>query len=182
MENQIEQKEIKIELSEPSVDLKDSYLSALEEYKSRGIPLDGGIAEFGDDFDKYVQHLKDESMGINIKEDRVPQSTYWITDKDGYAGRISIRHKLNEKLLESGGNIGYGIISSKRGRGYASKALELVLVKAREMGLNKVLLTCSTINDGSKRVIEKNGGILENEVLGKDGEPSKLRFWIDLTK
>ena len=127
-----------------------------------------------------MQHLKDESLGVNMEPGRVPQTTFWITDKDGYAGRISIRHELNERLLKLGGNIGYGVIPSKRKLGYGEKALELVLPIARKMGLKKVLLTCNSTNIGSKRIMEKNGGVLEDEVPGENGEPSKLRYWIDL--
>jgi predicted acetyltransferase len=182
MESNLEQKKIKIELSEPSLDLKDSFLSALEEYRKEGIRLDEGIKDPGDDFTSFVQKLKNDSLGIDLKPDRVPETTYWITDENGYAGRISIRHELNERLLKSGGNIGYGIIPSKRSSKYGTKALELALLKARALGLEKVLLTCDSTNIGSRKIIEKNGGILENEVLGKEGKPSKLRFWIDLKK
>jgi predicted acetyltransferase len=178
--NSIENKKPMCELSEPSLELKDSYFSALKEYTSRGLPLDEGVANPGNYFAKFVQHLKDESQGINLEEGHVPQTTYWITDKDGYAGRVMLRHELNEQLLRKGGNMGYGIIPSKRGRGYATKALALGLNKARELGLKKVLLTCFSTNIGSKKVIEKNGGILENEVPGENGEPSRLRYWINL--
>lgn len=176
----MERKKIMCEIAEPSVALKDSYLSALQEYKSASIPLDEGVREFEGDFEKYVQHLKDESRGINMEPGRVPQTTYWITDKDGYVGRISIRHELNEKLLKVGGHIGYGVIPSKRGLGYGKKALELMLLKARAMGLKKVLLTCDSTNTGSEKIILANGGVKENEVPGEEGQPTKLRYWIEL--
>ena len=133
-EIKMEKKNVACEISEPSLELKDSYLPALEEYKTLGIPLDEGVADYGEDFTKYVQKLKDESKALNLTDGRVPQTTFWITDKDGYAGRISIRHELNEKLLKEGGNIGYGIIPSKRGLGYGTKALKLTLEKAKELG------------------------------------------------
>ena len=179
-EIKMEKKNVACEISEPSLELKDSYLPALEEYKTLGIPLDEGVADYGEDFTKYVQKLKDESKALNLTDGRVPQTTFWITDKDGYAGRISIRHELNEKLLKEGGNIGYGIIPSKRGLGYGTKALKLTLEKAKELGLKKVFLTCNSTNIGSKKVIEANGGLLENEILGEEGKPNKLRYWIEL--
>lgn len=176
----MEKKKILCEVTEPSIDLKDSFLSALSEYSDKRISLDEGARDPGADFNAFIQELKDESLGINLKPGRVPQTTYWITDKDGYAGRISIRHQLNDHLLKTGGNIGYGVIPSKRGNGYAGKALELILPKARGLGLKKVLLTCDSTNTASRKIIEKNGGVLENEIPGENGEPSKLRFWIKL--
>jgi predicted acetyltransferase len=173
-------KKLVCKIVEPSIEYKDSFLSALEEYKREGKDLDEGLADPGNDFESFVQHFKDESKGINMKEGRVPQTTFWIVDEDGYAGRISIRHKLNDNLLKLGGHIGYGVIPSKRGRGYGKRALELVLPKARELGLKKVLLTCNATNIASKKIIEGGGGVLENEVPTEEGKPNKLRYWIDL--
>jgi predicted acetyltransferase len=178
----VRQEQIKTncEISEPSIDLKDSYLAALREYQEQGIKFDEAMVAPDADFAKFVQHFKDESQGLNITPGRVPQTTYWITDKDGYAGRISIRHELTDALLKMGGNIGYGVIPSKRGLGYGNRALELALSKARTLGLKKVMLSCDSNNIGSKKIIEKNGGVLENEVPGENGKPSKLRYWITL--
>lgn len=175
-----EQIKMNCEVSEPSVDFKDSYLAALKEYEDKGMKFDEAMRAPDADFAAFVQRIKDESNTTNVAPGRVPQTTFWITDKDGYAGRISIRHELTEGLLKMGGNIGYGVIPSKRGLGYGSKALELALVKARALGLKKVLLTCDSTNTGSKKIIERNGGILENEVVGENGEPSKMRYWIEL--
>ncbi|MFA6273682.1 MAG: GNAT family N-acetyltransferase [Candidatus Paceibacterota bacterium] len=179
-ENKLEKKKINCEIVEPSIDLKESFLSALEEYKKEGRSLDEGITDPGVNFASFIQHFKDESLGVNMKPGRVPQTTFWITDKDGYAGRISIRHELNDYLLKFGGHIGYGVRPSKRGLGYASKALELALPKARALGLKKVLITCDSTNEISRKIIEKAGGVLENEVFETEGKPTKLRFWIQL--
>lgn len=179
MENKLESNNVPCEILEPSLEFKDSFLRALNEYKKLGIPLDEGIDDPGNNFEDFVQHLKDEAVGKNMKPGLVPQTTFWITDKDGYAGRISIRHELNEKLLKSGGNIGYGIIPTKRGLGYGKKALEAILPKARELGLKKVLLTCDDTNIGSYKIIEANGGIPENKVTDESGQV-KRRYWITL--
>jgi predicted acetyltransferase len=179
-EADIEKMEALCEIQEPSVQYKDSFLAALEEYHKENKKLDEGVKDPGSDFELFVKNLKEESLGINLKEGRVPQTTYWIIDKDGYAGRVSIRHELNEKLLKEGGHIGYGVIPSKRGQGYGNKALELVLPKARALGLEKVLITCDSTNTASRKIIGKNGGVLENEIPGEGGKPSKLRFWIKL--
>ena len=66
--------------------------------------------------------------------------------------------------------------------GYGTKMLELALKKAKLIGLNKVLITCDDDNPGSARVIEKNGGILENKILNIiDGQQVLIRrYWIDI--
>lgn len=180
MEN-IEKKKIVCEIQEPSIDLKDSFLDALKEYHQEGRNLHLNEEEIEKNFPAFIQHFKDESLGKNLKEGRVPQTVYWITDKDGYAGRISMRHSLNENLCKFGGHIGYEIRPSKRGMGYAKKALELILPKARALGLDKVLITCNETNIASKKIIEANGGVFEKEIPDIEGRPNKLRYWIKLS-
>ena len=34
-------------------------------------------------------------------------------------------------------------------------------------------------NIGSRKIIEKNGGVLENIVPTETGKPAKCRFWIN---
>jgi predicted acetyltransferase len=51
-----------------------------------------------------------------------------------------------------------------------------VLVEARRIGLDRVLLTCDVDNTGSARTIEKHGGVLE-DVRDTTIGPKK-RYWI----
>ena len=46
---------------------------------------------------------------------------------DDYLGRIALRHRLNERLLELGGHIGYDVRPSARRRGHATAMLAAVL-------------------------------------------------------
>ncbi len=62
-------------------------------------------------------------------------------------------------------HIYYEIKEECRGHGYATKVLELLLVEAKKIALDKVLLSVSENNPASIKVIEKNGG-----VLAKTGE------------
>ena len=99
-----------------------------------------------------------------------------------FIGEISIRHNLTDSLLRYGGHIGYGIRYSKWNSGYGTKMLALALKKAKHMGLNKVLITCDEDNIGSAKVIENNGGILEN-IIENIIEGKKIytkRYWIEL--
>jgi predicted acetyltransferase len=58
--------------------------------------------------------------------------------------------------------------------------LNLTLKKAKEIGLKNVLVTSDKSTVASTRVIEKNGGKLENEVISKESGEPVLRYWIDL--
>lgn len=129
------------------------------------------------DFDYYLEHLE-------IKEERdgrVPDSVYFLVDDQSnhFLGAVNIRHYLNEGLLLSGGHIGDGIRPSERRKGYGTLIIQLALEKCRELGIDRVLMTCDKDNIGSAKAIMKNGGILENEFVNEDGVVEQ-RYWIDL--
>jgi predicted acetyltransferase len=101
----------------------------------------------------------------------VPDTELWWVEGDEFLGRIGIRHRLTPMLLEMGGHIGYDVRPSARRRGHATEMLRQALRVANELGIDPALITCDFDNVGSRTVIERNGGVLEDERNGK------LRFW-----
>ena len=106
------------------------------------------------------------------QEHFVPVTVRWWSEGETFLGRISVRHRLNEHLLETGGHIGYGIRPGARRRGHATAMLAAALPLAARLGIEKALITCDFDNVGSRKVIERNGGVLE------DCRGGKLRFWV----
>ena len=122
-----------------------------------------------------------ESLGENaVPEGFVPDSTFFCldTERNIFVGAVNIRHYLNDKLRFSGGHIGDGIRPSERGKGLGTEMIALALEECRKLGISEVLMCCKKTNLASARTIEKNGGVLENEVL--DDGVSVLRYWIKL--
>jgi predicted acetyltransferase len=138
------------------------------------------IAELKDDFHKFLEREKDHRQGLNLPFGYVPSTNFWILDldKEKVVGLVSLRHELNDNLRNYGGHIGYNIRKPERGKGYGTKALELALVKAKEIGLNKALVTCDHDNFASKKIIEKNGGEFETMNTMPSGR-KKLLYWIE---
>jgi len=65
--------------------------------------------------------------------------------------------------------------------GYGGKTLELGLLEAKKLGLDKVLLTCDDNNIASWKMIEKNGGVLEDKIDNiKDKNKIVRRYWINI--
>ncbi|MBW5448089.1 GNAT family N-acetyltransferase [Cohnella sp. CFH 77786] len=87
-----------------------------------------------------------------------------------------MRHRLNEKLLEIGGHIGYGIRPSERRKGYATEILKQALSKAKDLGISEALVTCDKENIGSAKTIIKNGGLLGSEAVVNG--TAIQRYWI----
>ncbi|MGC4379280.1 GNAT family N-acetyltransferase [Fictibacillus sp. Mic-4] len=168
-----------VHLIKPTFKLQDEYLSFYEEWKDSGEEMIPRVIKREPyPFKELVQFLRDSESGENLPDSYVPHSTYWLVNEGKkIIGAVNIRHELNEKLLNSGGHIGYGIRPSERRKGYATRLLTLALEKTKEMGLKKVLVCCNKDNIGSERTILKNGGVFENEYIEDDGNIVR-RFWV----
>ena len=131
-------------------------------------------------FTEYIKSLLDEEKGINLQEGYVPCSHFWLVNSDNVlVGAIRIRHHIdNEFLSLEGGHIGYDIAPSYRGRGNGKLMLNLALVKAKQLGITKALLTADEDNLASRKVIEANGGEFEKIVMGKVFPNPLARYWI----
>lgn len=170
------------ELIAPTARLHQSWLDARDEW-GRGSHQDGAGLHPEDEVDTaegfraWVDRLQREGdTSIPPEQGRVHSSYFWIVEDGCYLGAIALRHALNDFLLEAGGHIGYGVRPSARRRGLATWALATVLPEARALGLKEVLVTCDDTNAASQRVIEANGGVMEDireTPLGRT-----RRYWI----
>lgn len=168
----------------PTVELHDAWLAMRDEWGG-GAHQHGSGLRPDDEVDTpagfaawvaKLRRLGDES--VPPPEGWVHAAFWWIAaDDDGaLLGAIALRYRLTDFLLDAGGHIGYGVRPSARGRGVATWALGAALVEARARGLDRVLVTCDETNPASARVIERNGGVLEDvrdTALGR-----KRRYWI----
>jgi len=171
----------------PTIRLHASWLTARDEWghgahqpgaalwRAAGCDLDSP-----EGFATWVARLhQDADPSAPLPDALVHATTWWIVDGE-YLGSIQLRHTLNERLLDSGGHIGYGIRPSARRRGHATWALGTVLGKARSMGLFLVLITCDDDNEPSMRTIERHGGVLED--VRDTAEGVKRRYWITVDR
>ena len=169
-----------MKLIDPSVELESKYGAMIKDWESTGEQLVPFVLRYDySDFQAFITQMENETKGLFYQHEHVmvPHSTYWLMDEDqNIVGVSNLRHKLNEALRKVGGHIGYGIAPSHRRKGYATLILELSLLKAGDMGIGDVLVTCHKDNIGSAKSILKNGGILEQE-LELDGKAIE-NYWI----
>lgn len=114
---------------------------------------------------------------------RLPGYRRWMWDGE-FCGTIGFRWQPGTAALPPHclGHVGYAVVPWKRGRGYATRALALLLPLAAEEGLPYVELTTDEGNVASRRVIEANGGVLVERFakpVPYGGAPS-LRYRIAL--
>ena len=184
-------------LVRPSREYLASYTAALERGWSpdnvRGIEATREelqrIAADGDAFLASMDDREAKGSPIALPDGsyvpRLPGWRQWIWDGE-FAGSIGFRWQPGTSALPPHclGHIGYAVVPWKQGRGYATKALALVLPEARAEGLDYVEITTDPDNLASQRVIEANGGTLIERFtkLPQYGSTPGLRYRITLTE
>ena len=170
-----------IQLVEPSDLYLKSYIEAYDEYKAHHVTAHAfDDARAYDVFEKFNDYKNEH----NLKPNRVGADYYWLVDdaRSYFIGQISVRHRLTDSLIRYGGHIGYGVRYSEWNRGYGTLMLRLALEKAKELGLERVLVTCDDDNFASARVMEKNGFVLQDKLVnGEEGHEVIIRrYWKSL--
>jgi len=115
---------------------------------------------------------------------RIPGYRRWMWDCE-FCGSVGFRWVPGTTDLPPHvlGHIGYNVVPWKRRRGYATRALALLLDDVREKGMAFVELTTEPDNVPSQRVIEGNGGELVErfyKIAAYGGGPSlRYRIYLD---
>jgi predicted acetyltransferase len=162
-------------LENPSLKHKERYLEYIKEWKdTKIVPYSSRLN--GSTYEEWLLEKQLQESEATVSKEHVPASTFLFMDDEVIVGCVNIRHKLNQKLLETGGHIGYGIKPSKRNMGFAAIMLKLALIESKKMGIKRVLITCDDDNLASKSTIESCGGIYENKFF--DNDHYVLRYWI----
>ena len=182
-----------VELRKPSLDALPQYVDALERGWSpdnvRGrAAAEEQLARIAEDAEAFLATQDDpQGLGPPVKlpdgsaARRLPGYYRWIWDGE-FCGTVGFRWQPGTPELPPHvlGHMGYAVVAWKQGRGYATKALALLLDDARAMGMPYVELTTLPDNLASQKVITANGGtfverFLEPEVYGR-GESLRWRI------
>ena len=172
-----------VELAEVSKEHENQAMAYRQEYIAYGekeINGSGGFMEY-ENYDEWLEKISvRKNMECSLTD--TPATTYFmIRKRDGkIIGSIQLRHHLTEELRLDGGNIGYGICPSERGKGYGVKQLSLVLLKAKSLGLSEIMISCNKDNRASAQVAIRNGGVLAGEGFDIDEGKVTEIYWIKI--
>jgi predicted acetyltransferase len=168
-----------LSLELPQLKLASSYIEFLRDMNPQGDPADDFYGpKKGETQELFVARmlLRETAPEAGL----IPESIYWILCEGSVAGRISLRHTLNENLRLMGGHIGYEVRPSFRRRGIATQSLAMLLKTPKAREISRLLLTCSPDNVPSIKTIERNGGVFDRTVFVPSMQAEKNHYWIEL--
>ena len=171
-----------IRLISPTLEYKQQLIEYREQFVNEedGIHGSSGIA-FAESIEQWLVDMDNARDFATVREGWVPAEQYITVNNEGkIVGMLNFRKSLNDYLLQSAGHIGYSVVPGERRKGYATNMLQLALLEAPKFGLSKVLITCNDDNLGSARVIENNGGVLEDIRIDPHDNEMTRRYWITI--
>ena len=177
----------KFYLEKPSIERKAEiieYINEFVKYKS-DINGTGSLDKIldGYPFEQVLERcLNIENEEYAQKIGRCPGKTFLLirANDNRIVGTINLRWNLSELMLQFGGHIGYSIRPTERRKGYNKINLYLVMIEARKVGLDRVMLACDVNNAGSDRTLKALGGKLERtEIDPSDGMLTNV-YWFDV--
>lgn len=177
----------KFYLEKPSIERKAEiieYINEFVKYKS-DINGTGSLDKIldGYPFEQVLERcLNMENEEYAQRIGRCPGKTFLLIRAidNRIVGTINLRWNLSELMLQFGGHIGYSIRPTERRKGYNKINLYLVMIEARKVGLDRVMLACDVNNAGSDRTLQALGGKLERtEIDPSDGMLTNV-YWFDV--
>lgn len=132
-------------------------------------------------FQETVEGFAKQSRGEDLPEGWVPGTTRVLVHEDCILGLFNLRHWLTDNLLEFGGHVGYSVRPSERRKGHGVRLLEAAKNLARDLKIERVLITCDAANVASSGVIARCGGVLQDQFYHESLGHEVCRYWISLT-
>jgi len=170
----------------PGAARKEDAVGYINEFLEYGSAINGtgGLKRYLNDYEGWLKKLEADYVRIP-DEEHVPARTYFLVRESDsrIVGMINIRLALNERLSRYGGNIGYSIRPTERGKGYNNINLYLGLKVCDRYGISSVFLDADLDNPASWRTMEAMGGERIREYYDdQDAHCTVVDYIIDVQK
>ncbi len=172
-------------LMKPTMEYADQIAAYRKEFMEVGDSMDGtGPLRRIDVPSEYIKFCATCENPATVPKNLVTATQFLLIRRfdNRLVGMVQVRHYFNDFLERFGGHIGYSVRPDERRKGYAKKMLKMVLPFCKEIGLEKVLVTCIDGNVGSEKAILANGGVYESTVHESKANVNLKRFWIMITE
>lgn len=167
-------------------------IPAVEEYANQILQYRREFLDSGDSMDgcgslrtledpaEYIRLCKEQEDPNRVPAHLVPSTQFFFIRRadNRLVGMLQVRHYFNDYLEKYAGHIGYSVRPSERRKGYAKEMLKMALPFCRELGMDRVLISCIDGNIGSEKTILANGGVYESTVHEPKSDRMLKRFWI----
>lgn len=170
-------------LIRPTSEYASQIIEYRQEFLDAGDSMDGmGPLRRFENPEEYIKICAEYEDTTTVPSHLVPATQFFFIRKSDnkLVGMIQIRHRFNDYLEKYAGHIGYSVRPSERRKGYAKEMLRMTLPFYREIGIDKVMITCIDGNIGSEKTILANGGVYEYTIHEPNENKDLKRFWITL--
>ena len=167
----------------PTSEYASQIIEYRQEFLDAGDSMDGtGPLRRFENPEEYIKICAEYEDPTTIPSHLVPATQFFFIRKSDNKlfGMIQIRHRFNDYLEKYAGHIGYSVRPSERRKGYAKEMLRMTLTFCREIGFDKVMITCVDGNIGSDKTILAKGGVYEYTIHEPNENKDLKRFWITL--
>src|SRR5580658_2384439 len=93
-------------LMSPTEAVRESWLAGEQADCDRYGTSTDVLDEAAENFEEFVVQRQGVRIGWNV-----PVTTFWYISGEHYIGELVIRHELTPELMESGGHIGYNVVT-----------------------------------------------------------------------
>ncbi len=173
----------KFYLEKPTMSRKEESLDYINEFINNNSEIHGvgSLDKYIGRYEEWITNVE-ENWNREVTDRLVPSHTYFLirVEDNKIVGMLDVRLALTGRLRSYGGNIGYSIRPSERGKGYNKINLYLALKVCNDYGLDKVMLDCDNTNIASAHTIIALGGKLFKEEYNNESKTIVQDYWIDV--
>jgi len=152
-----------LKLVTPTIFYKKKYLEYIKSWNDEiVVPVISDLR--GRRFETLLKEFYQLEHEVHVPKNYFPEKNYLVIDEqDDMVGFVNIRHYLNEVMLETKGQITYGIKPSCRTVETEEMILKISLDEAKEIGIKQIKIVCNKSNSNLCQFIEQIGGQFVNE-------------------